>query len=323
MTDPSGLDRTTTISYTPDDQQASRHRSRPGRRDADRRRTPTTRPATCCPSRSTDPGAGGPAAWFGADPVVRHDACPTQVSGGQPATATRVTWTGSGGASSPAPPGSQVATAGPVVDTTGSFTVAGLGEPGRRGHRRQPGGRVAGRRDRPAGSPSVRRDHRRLAVRPAADRHRQPVASPSAESSAAGDDRHLDVPDRHLQRQHRRDDPVRQRRRGRAPPPTPPRSPPTGRSPSAAPRPAGRRATGSTGRPRDVQVYPPRPVGRASVSRCTGRAGRRTSPPAQLTTTWTRDERGLPTSMTDPDGSGHQLLLRRGRPARGDHRSRR
>ena len=71
----------------------------------------------------TDPGAGGPAAWF---PLTQSSgtAVADSAAGGQPATATGVTWSGSA-AQFAGTSGQQVATAGPVVDTTGSFTVAG------------------------------------------------------------------------------------------------------------------------------------------------------------------------------------------------------
>jgi YD repeat-containing protein len=49
-------------------------------------------------------------------------AVPDEVSGGQPATASGVSWTGNE-ANFSGTAGSQVATAGPVADTTGSFTV--------------------------------------------------------------------------------------------------------------------------------------------------------------------------------------------------------
>ena len=70
----------------------------------------------------TDPGAGGPAAWF---PLTQSSgtSVPDSAAGGQPATASGVTWTGSG-AQFAGTAGQQVATAGPAVDTTGSFTVA-------------------------------------------------------------------------------------------------------------------------------------------------------------------------------------------------------
>ena len=81
VTDPSGLDRTTTISYTPDDQQASVTESGPS--GATQSTSYGYDPGGNVLSQSvTDPGAGGPAAWLGADPVVRHDACPTRSAAG-------------------------------------------------------------------------------------------------------------------------------------------------------------------------------------------------------------------------------------------------
>ncbi len=121
--DPSGLNRTTTISYTPDDQVASRVLT------AGTSTTPvwsasyTYDPMGNMTSQSvTQAGAGGPVAWF---PLTQASgtAVTDSASGGQPATATGVTWTGSG-ASFTGSSGQQIATGGPVLDTTGSFTVA-------------------------------------------------------------------------------------------------------------------------------------------------------------------------------------------------------
>ena len=64
VTDPDGLDRTTTITYTPDDQQASVTASGPD--GASQTTSYTYDPAGNVLSQSvTDPGAGGPAAWLG------------------------------------------------------------------------------------------------------------------------------------------------------------------------------------------------------------------------------------------------------------------
>jgi large repetitive protein len=120
VTDPNGLDRTTTISYTPDDQQSSVTDSGPD--GVSQSTSYSYDPAGKMLSRSvTDPGAGGPAAWLSLT-QSSGTAVPDQISGGQPATATNVTWSGNGGVFTGIS-GSQVATAGPVVDTTGSFTV--------------------------------------------------------------------------------------------------------------------------------------------------------------------------------------------------------
>ena len=60
----------------------------------------------------------------------------------------------------------------------------------------------------------------------------------------------------------------------------------------------------STGRVADVQVYQ-RVLSAAQVSALyrRGRDGGANPVGNQLTTSWTLDQRGLPTSMTDPDGN--------------------
>lgn len=121
VTDPSGLDRTVTTSYTPDDQRASVTDSGPD--GVSQTTSYTYDPAGNELSQSvTDPGAGGPAAWFG---LMQSSgtAVPDQIAGGQSATASGVAWTGNE-ANFSGSAGSQVATAGPLADTTGSFTVA-------------------------------------------------------------------------------------------------------------------------------------------------------------------------------------------------------
>ena len=152
VTDPSGLDRTTTVTYTPDDQQSSVTKSGPD--GATQATSYTYDPAGKVLSQSvTDPGSGAPAAWFKLT-QASGTAVADSVSGGQPATASGVTWDGTEGTFS-GTPGTQVTTAGPAVDTTGSFTVAGwvklaatgTRRPRRRSPRRPPGP--------PAGSPSA------------------------------------------------------------------------------------------------------------------------------------------------------------------------
>ena len=121
VTDPSGLDRTTTVAYTPDDQQSSVTQTGAG--GATRTTSSTYDPAGNVLTQSvTDPGSGGPVGWWNMS-QSSGTAVPDQVSGGQPATASGVSWNGGYGSFSGAS-GSLVRTAGPVVDTTGSFSVA-------------------------------------------------------------------------------------------------------------------------------------------------------------------------------------------------------
>jgi RHS repeat-associated protein len=119
--DPSGLDRTTSISYTPDDQQASVTQSGSG--GATQSTSYTYDPNGNMTSESvTQPGAGGPVAWY---PLTQTSGTSVtdSASGGQPGTASGVTWTGSS-ASFSGTWGQDIATNGPALDTTGSFTVA-------------------------------------------------------------------------------------------------------------------------------------------------------------------------------------------------------
>ncbi len=120
VTDPSGLDRTTAITYTPDDKQASVTQAGAG--GASQTTSYTYDPAGNVLSQSvSDPGAGGPSAWFGLT-QSSGTAVPDEIAGGQPATASGVSWTGNE-ANFSGSAGSQVATAGPLADTTGSFSV--------------------------------------------------------------------------------------------------------------------------------------------------------------------------------------------------------
>jgi RHS repeat-associated protein len=120
--DPSGLNRTTTISYTPDDQQSSVTESGPS--GATQATSYTYDPNGNETSESvTQPGAGAPVAWY---PLTQTSgtSVPDSATGGQPATNSGATWTGSNGASFTGTVGQQIATSGPALDTTGSFSVA-------------------------------------------------------------------------------------------------------------------------------------------------------------------------------------------------------
>jgi RHS repeat-associated protein len=119
--DPSGVDRTTTYSYTPDDQVATQTQTDPtGATEV----TAATYDGMGQPtSQSTyQDGAGHPTGWW---PLTQAGGTNvTDASGtGDTATATGVTWTGSS-ASFPGTAGQQIATNGPVLNTAGSFTVS-------------------------------------------------------------------------------------------------------------------------------------------------------------------------------------------------------
>ena len=121
VTDPSGLDRTTSITYTPDDKQPGVTDSGP---DGVSQATSYTYDAAgnVLSQSVTDPGSGGPVAWFNLS-QSSGTAVPDWITGGPAAVASGVTWDSSEGTFS-GTAGSQVSTAGPAVDTTGSFTVA-------------------------------------------------------------------------------------------------------------------------------------------------------------------------------------------------------
>ena len=120
-TDPSGLDRTTSITYTPDDKQKVVTSGGPD--GVSQTTSYTYDPAGNELSQSvTDPGSGGPVAWFNLS-QPSGTAVLDSITGGPSAVASGVTWDSSEGTFSGSA-GSQVSTAGPVLDTTGSFTVA-------------------------------------------------------------------------------------------------------------------------------------------------------------------------------------------------------
>ena len=121
--DPNGLDRVTAYTYDPDDHVATQTRVAGQRlRRSSPPRTPTTRWATRPPQTIHDPGAEGPAAWWTLTQTSGTTVSDTSGTG-NPATATSgVTWTGSG-AELPGSDGQEITTRGPVVDTTGSFSV--------------------------------------------------------------------------------------------------------------------------------------------------------------------------------------------------------
>ena len=120
--DPSGLDRVTSYTYTPDDDVATQAVAQ-GSGQAVQSTSYTYDPMGIKTSETVgDPGAGGPAGWWkltqGSGTTV-----PDSSGTGNTATASGTTWTGSGAQLSGAA-GQEVTTRGPVVDTTGSFTVS-------------------------------------------------------------------------------------------------------------------------------------------------------------------------------------------------------
>ncbi|MFC1434545.1 LamG-like jellyroll fold domain-containing protein [Streptacidiphilus sp. N1-3] len=119
--DPTGVDRTTTVSYTPDDRVATSTLS-----DATGA-THTTRstydPMGNVSSRSIqEDGSGHPVGWWPLNQTAGSNV--TDASGtGNTATATGVTW-GNGAATFAGSTGQQIATNGPVLNTASPYSVS-------------------------------------------------------------------------------------------------------------------------------------------------------------------------------------------------------
>lgn len=121
VVDPTGADRTTTVSYTPNDEVASSTETDPG--GWDRTATYTYDPMGNKTSQSLNLDASGhPVGWY---PLTQSTGgTVTDASGtGNTATATGAKWTGTGASFSGAT-GQQIATNGPVVTTTASYSVS-------------------------------------------------------------------------------------------------------------------------------------------------------------------------------------------------------
>ena len=298
-TDPSGLDRTTSISYTPDDQQASVTQSGP---DGTSQQTSYTYdPAGNMLSQSvTDPGAGGPAAWF---PLTQSSgtAVADSAAGGQPATATGVTWSGSA-AQFAGTPGQQVATSGPAVDTTGSFTVAAWVNMADTSSDQTVVSQAAGTDsgfyltyNAGAGEWEF--------TRPATDTTDPSSWAGASSGSAAAAGTWTFLTGTYDANTGALALYVNGSSSGT--------TPGTDTTPFAAHGPLligtskydGGPANFFNGQIADVQVYP-RALAAAEVSSLYGLGqGGGDETTGKLVTTWTRDQRGLPTSMTDPDGA--------------------
>jgi len=298
VTDPAGLDRATTVSYTPDDRQASVIQSGP---DGTSQQTSYTYdPAGNTLSQTvTDPGAGGPAAWF---PLTQASgtAVADSAAGGQPATASGVTWTGSA-AQFTGTSGQQVATAGPVIDTTGTFTVAAwVNLAGNTSSDQAVVAQAAGTASGFSLKYSASSGGWQF-TRPLSD-----TASPSVVTAASGSaaatgtwtfltgtfDGNTGTVTLY----------VNGAKSGSTATDT---SPISAHGPLlvGADQAAGAAADFLDGQVADVQVYL-RALSAAEVSSLYGLGqGGGDVTTGKLVTTWTRDQRGLPTSMTDPDGA--------------------
>ncbi|AYG78396.1 tRNA(Glu)-specific nuclease WapA [Streptomyces hundungensis] len=121
VVDPTGVDRVTALSYTPDDRVATRTEHDSSGWD---RTTSATYDAAGNPLTQTLYGdaSGHPSAWWKLNQSAGTNV--TDVSGsGYTGTATGVTW-GNDAATFAATNGQQVATNGPVLDTSASYTVS-------------------------------------------------------------------------------------------------------------------------------------------------------------------------------------------------------
>jgi large repetitive protein len=121
--DPSALDRTTTYSYSPDDDLVNQTLTGPGSTTPVSSTSYTYDPMGNKTSQSQAlRGGTDPTAWWRLD-QTSGTTVPDASGTGHPATATGVTWSG-GAASFAGTSSQQIATNGPVLDTTGSFTIS-------------------------------------------------------------------------------------------------------------------------------------------------------------------------------------------------------
>jgi RHS repeat-associated protein len=119
--DPNGLDRVTSYTYDPDDDVATQAVSQ-GSASPVQSMSYTYDPMGNMTSEQLgDPGAEGPDGWWTLTQTSGSAVADTSGTGNL-ATASGVTWSGSG-AGLTGQSGQEITTRGPVVDTTGSFTV--------------------------------------------------------------------------------------------------------------------------------------------------------------------------------------------------------
>ena len=121
--DPGSLNRITSYGYDPDDHVTSETVAQGGNSPVQTTNSTYDAMGNLTTQTVQDPGAEGPAGWW---PLTQGSG--TTVSDnsgtGNLATASGVTWTGSGGAKLTGQSGQEITTRGPVVDTTGSFSVS-------------------------------------------------------------------------------------------------------------------------------------------------------------------------------------------------------
>ncbi len=316
--DPAGLNRVTAYTYTPDDHVATKNVSQ-GSGPSAQSTSYTYDPMGNETSQTlSDPGAGGPAGWWTLTQSSGTTVSDTSGSGNL-ATASGVTWTGSGAKLT----GRRRAEDHHPRPGGGHHQVVHrvrVGEPDR-DHRQRRGSPDPGRRRGGRVLPPDQHRRQLLVVRPAAPGRERPAGLVLCQRPH-GPDRHLDVPDRRLQRQHPYRPAVRQRRRHR------PRR--HQRLDHRLQRPAGDRRgeVGQPGRHRQLRRdhrqragLPDRPV------RGPGRHPVREGPHRRRPRHRQPDHHlpGRPARpgnrANQPGRENHQLRLRRGRPAGRHHRA--
>jgi RHS repeat-associated protein len=300
--DPAGADRTTTVSYTPDDQAATVTQS--GASGATQVTSATYDPMGNLTSESLNSaGAGHPVGWWPLN-QTSGTAVPDASGTGNTATATSgVTWSG-GAATFPGTWGSDIATNGPVVDTAASFSVSAWVN-------------LAGNTSEYQGvvsEHSTNEDGFRLQYdeatgnwdfgRASADVSAPTPTFPTAESAAPAQTGTWTLLTGVYDASSGQ---MTLYVNGTASADTA-----TDTTPFAANGPlavgsdeyAGVDSDYFDGQIDNVQVYQ-RALSPAQISALytAGRSGGTTASSPQLTTSWTLDQRGLPTSMTDPDGN--------------------
>ena len=120
--DPAGLNRVTAYTYTPDDHVATQATSQGSGSPLQTTSYTYDLMGNKTSQKVTDPGAEGPAGWWPLNETSGTTAYDVSQSSNV-ATASGVTWTGDG-ARFTGQAGQVITTRGPMLDTTGSFTVS-------------------------------------------------------------------------------------------------------------------------------------------------------------------------------------------------------
>jgi RHS repeat-associated protein len=122
--DPSGLDRVTAYTYTPDDHVATQNVSQGSGSPIQATSYTYDLMGNKTSQTVQDPGAEGPAGWWKLTQSSGTTVADSSGTGNLATAGSGVTWTGNGGAVLSGQSGQQVTTRGPVMDTTRSFSVS-------------------------------------------------------------------------------------------------------------------------------------------------------------------------------------------------------